>query len=1004
MSDDLPYRAEYAKSGRASCKSCKSPIAKDTLRLAVMVQSPMFDGKTPHWYHFMCFFGRQRPKSVGDISHFDSLRWEDQEKIKAKIENAVGGGDVVDGKGKGKGKGKGNKRSADVANLKDFTVEYAKSNRSMCRGCNQMIMKDEVRISKKDYESERAKMYGGHDSWHHVDCFAKLRDELEFWESGEILPGIKTLKKDDQIMVKQALVKVEKKVKSEDGPTAPKKSKPSKEEEEEVKKQCKEMYKYRDQLKKELRKKDLQFMLEFNKQEIPTGEEQLQSDIMTFGNLKPCEECKRGQLVFRSGVGYQCLGDLTEWTKCQNKTLKPKRNPFKVPPELAAKHPFLEQYKYVPQKRTIILHESSASTSTSSNGDDMKNFCMLDGSETALDSTIEAMTFISAQIEIIAISRQTYKGSHRFRTFLATDYGAFGVGSGYKREKSVNTWLSIISTPEEVENPGQKDKRAKNGSAILLISKKSICSWGSDPQKRIVVDTVDNVIKKSKSKSMFMKSTKSSVKLKLKGGAAVDPDSGMDDVAHVYGRGDDIYNVVLGMTEIQSGKNSFYKLQVLESDHGNRYWVFRSWGRIGTTIGGNKLENMDTAISAIQHFRRLYEDKTGNMWEDRKNFQKVPGRFFPVDLDYGQSEDTLPTAGDESVSCTLPESVQKLVQLIFDVEIMKKVMMEFELDLQKMPLGKLSKKQIQQAYEVLTDLQELIKKGGSESRFLDASNRFYTLVPHDFGVDNPPILNTEDMIKQKIEMLESLMEIEIAYNMLKTKSEGDEEMHPLDAHYKKLNTNIEEVDKNSKEFELLLKYVKNTHAKTHGSYELEILNAFKVKRHGEDKRFKPFRKLHNRKLLWHGSRLTNYAGILSQGLRIAPPEAPATGYMFGKGIYFADMVSKSANYCCTSPNNPTGLMLLCEVALGNMYERSNADYIEKLPKGMHSTKGLGRTEPDPKEVHMTEDGVEIPFGKGKNVGRKDVYLLYNEFIVYDVAQVNIQYLLEMNFKYKYRGY
>lgn len=28
-----------------------------------------------------------------------------------------------------------------------------------------------------------------------------------------------------------------------------------------------------------------------------------------------------------------------------------------------------------------------------------------------------------------------------------------------------------------------------------------------------------------------------------------------------------------------------------------------------------------------------------------------------------------------------------------------------------------------------------------------------------------------------------------------------------------------------------------------------------------------------------GSRTTNYVGILSQGLRIAPPEAPVTGYM-----------------------------------------------------------------------------------------------------------------------------
>lgn len=32
-------------------------------------------------------------------------------------------------------------------------------------------------------------------------------------------------------------------------------------------------------------------------------------------------------------------------------------------------------------------------------------------------------------------------------------------------------------------------------------------------------------------------------------------------------------------------------------------------------------------------------------------------------------------------------------------------------------------------------------------------------------------------------------------------------------------------------------------------------------------------------LLWHGSRLSNWVGILSHGLRIAPPEAPITGYM-----------------------------------------------------------------------------------------------------------------------------
>ena len=33
------------------------------------------------------------------------------------------------------------------------------------------------------------------------------------------------------------------------------------------------------------------------------------------------------------------------------------------------------------------------------------------------------------------------------------------------------------------------------------------------------------------------------------------------------------------------------------------------------------------------------------------------------------------------------------------------------------------------------------------------------------------------------------------------------------------------------------------------------------------------------------------------------------------------MVSKSANYCFTNHRDNTGVLLLCEVALGDMYER-----------------------------------------------------------------------------------
>ena len=36
---------------------------------------------------------------------------------------------------------------------------------------------------------------------------------------------------------------------------------------------------------------------------------------------------------------------------------------------------------------------------------------------------------------------------------------------------------------------------------------------------------------------------------------------------------------------------------------------------------------------------------------------------------------------------------------------------------------------------------------GSETKFLDASNRFFTLIPHDFGLKSPPILDSPDLIK-----------------------------------------------------------------------------------------------------------------------------------------------------------------------------------------------------------------------------------------------------------------
>lgn len=195
--------------------------------------------------------------------------------------------------------------------------------------------------------------------------------------------------------------------------------------------------------------------------------------------------------------------------------------------------------------------------------------------------------------------------------------------------------------------------------------------------------------------------------------------------------------------------------------------------------------------------------------------------------------------------------------------MMKKVMLEFDLDAEKMPLGKISKQQISDAMKVLKEISDLIRDNGSSVLFVEASNRFYTLIPHDFGVHRAPVIDSDEAVNTKTEMLESLLELELAYDLLN--EETDQKKNPLDGHYDQLKNDIHPIEKSSDEFKLLQQYVKNTHAATHSNYELEIEDIFKVARKGEERRFRPFKKMHNRQLLWHGSRTTNFVGILSHG-------------------------------------------------------------------------------------------------------------------------------------------
>ena len=84
----------------------------------------------------------------------------------------------------------------------------------------------------------------------------------------------------------------------------------------------------------------------------------------------------------------------------------------------------------------------------------------------------------------------------------------------------------------------------------------------------------------------------------------------------------------------------------------------------------------------------------------------------------------------------------------------KSALKNFEIDVKKMPLGKLSKTQIAKGFEVLEEIEEALKaKKPNQNLIYDLSSKFYTVIPQDFGRQRPPPINDQETLQKKYDML-----------------------------------------------------------------------------------------------------------------------------------------------------------------------------------------------------------------------------------------------------------
>ncbi|XP_032035333.1 poly [ADP-ribose] polymerase 2 isoform X5 [Hylobates moloch] len=562
-------------------------------------------------------------------------------------------------------------------------------------------------------------------------------------------------------------------------------------------------------------------------------------------------------------------------------------------------------------------------------------------------------------------------------------------GGGRARALNESKRVNNGNTAPEDSSPAKKTRRCQRQES------KKMSVAGGKANKDRTEDKQDESVKA----------------LLLKGKAPVDPEC----------------TAKVGKTNLQFNNNKYYLIQLLEDDAQRNFSVWMRWGRdvkqrdLGElacyylTCGiyfavGKMGQHSLVACSgnlnkAKEIFQKKFLDKTKNNWEDREKFEKVPGKYDMLQMDYAtNTQDEEETKKEESLKSPLkPESqldlrVQELIKLICNVQAMEEMMMEMKYNTKKAPLGKLTVAQIKAGYQSLKKIEDCIRSGQHGRALMEACNEFYTRIPHNFGLRTPPLIRTQKELSEKIQLLEALGDIEIAIKLVKTELQSPE--HPLDQHYRNLHCALRPLDHESYEFKVISQYLQSTHAPTHSDYTMTLLDLFEVEKEGEKEAFRE--DLHNRMLLWHGSRLSNWVGILSHGLRIAPPEAPITGYMFGKGIYFADMSSKSANYCFASRLKNTGLLLLSEVALGQCNELLEASpKAEGLLQGKHSTKGLGKMAPSSAHF-VTLNGSTVPLGPASDTGilNPDGYTLnYNEYIVYNPNQVRMRYLLKVQFNF-----
>ena len=325
----------------------------------------------------------------------------------------------------------------------------------------------------------------------------------------------------------------------------------------------------------------------------------------------------------------------------------------------------------------------------------------------------------------------------------------------------------------------------------------------------------------------------------------------------------------------------------------------------------------------------------------------------------------------------LTPGVQELVRYIYDEAkgaLTSTVAAKITANGIETPLGILTLGQIEKGETILSSLYDLFqkkKKKGLDEKMLELSGEFYTAIPHRIGRSRAAVagavINTLEAFEQKqttLQLMKDMLQVNGEAGSVLFNAQTDQE-------YDALGCQLEWIEPGCSEFKEMSAYLTDSQIKTKG---LKVRGLYRVRRNAEWEQFTG--EIGNQKLLFHGSRIQNWVGILSRGI-LLPKIVVSMGVhrtdagWLGHGIYFGDAACTSFAYT-TQGKRKTSLMAIARVALGKMKEYTKITYgLNEPPAGYNSCHGVRAKMLKPSQ--FADD----------------------EYVVYDVRQQRLEYLAEV---------